>query len=204
MKIKNQFIFYLANDPGETLYECRVRDAASNTLLQVLPENSKVVLFAGKQDILYYNIDNDPVEVDRLETDNVDASLDANDIVIGIPPIQEVNKFVEIEMPYLSHSLPFRLQSANSSFVLGYYETEPNEDEYDIIHKFAVINNGTASLESNNEKLVYIFEPAPPRGTIPKVNYTTNHNTNPIETSNIVTISTTETAYAIAIEYIKR
>lgn len=201
MQLKNPLFFNLLADPGSMPYSCIVKDLESNAVIETLPENSRVVLFSGKQDIVYYTVGGNEEEVNRLEATN-DAYLDVNHITIAIPNIKEVNTLVDVPYQYLSHTMPFQLNSANSPFMMCYYDLVPEGNEYDIIHKCAVVSNGSVTLDSNNNKIVYVIEhPLPQGNTRSEPSYTTGYDTNPLQTSSVVTVSSTEKVYVISIEY---
>ena len=201
MLIKNPTLFYLASDPGEMPYACIVKDQESNSSINTLPENSRLVLFSGKQDLVYSTSNADAAEVSQLEETN-DAYLDTNTITINMPSVPEVNTLVDVSTSHVSHTMPFRLKSANSAFALAYYDLSTFSDEYDITHKCAIVSNGSITIDSNNNKLIYIVERPRPFGkpqTEPS--YTTGYDTNPIQTNNVVTISTADTVYVVVVEY---
>lgn len=201
MLIKNPTFFYLANDPGEMPYACTVKDQQSNATINTLPENGRLVLFSGKQDLVYNTTNADAAEVSLLEETN-DAYLDTNIITINMPSVSEVNTLVDVPTSYISHTMPFRLMSANSAFALAYYDLSTFSDEHDITHKCAIVSNGSVTINSNNDKLIYIVErPRPFNKPQTEPSYTTGYDTNPIQTNNVVTISTTDTVYVVVVEY---
>lgn len=206
MNFKNIALF---NTEHSADYEqiCDLRDAAANTSITILPIDARVVLFTGALGIVYVNDGSHPAEISRV-TGNNNVSLADGFITIEIPSIETTNTIVDFDTDsYISNILPVSIvrTPANTLSTAAYYEIYDIENCVDIIHSYAIIDNGSLTFDSNKEKMIMVLEiSSGPRGRPYNPGFTiTGTGSLPLHTSGPVTIESTGKVFVIAIEYNK-